>query len=149
MNTVWKRRMLWICHGVILAGVLLFPVYRYAVDSLPPLLTGCVIHDRLFLYCPVCGGTRAVEALLRLDLLDALRLNTFVTLAILTAVVLDVMAWIRYAQKKMPLFCIRPWFWVVMAGGLVVYTVVRNLLMVVWGIDPTGDLGFFWRMIRS
>ncbi len=149
MNELWKRRLFWICHGGILLCILLFPLYRYLTDLLPPLLTGCVLHNRLFLYCPVCGGTRAVEALLRLDLLGALRMNAFVTLGILTAVAIDAWAWIRFFQKKSPYFCINPWFWVVMAVSLVGYTVLRNLLMVVWGVDPTGDLGCFWQMMQT
>lgn len=149
MNELWKRRLFWICHGGILLCILLFPLYRYLTDLLPPLLTGCVLHNRLFLYCPVCGGTRAVEALLRLDLLGALRMNAFVTLGILTAVAIDAWAWVRFFQKKRPWFCISPWFWVVMAVSLVGYTVLRNLLMVVWGVDPTGDLGRFWQMMQT
>ncbi len=149
MNELWKRRLFWICHGGILLCILLFPLYRYLTDLLPPLLTGCVLHNRLFLYCPVCGGTRAVEALLRLDLLGALRMNAFVTLGILTAVAIDTWAWVRFFQKKRPWFCISPWFWVVMAVSLVGYTVLRNLLMVVWGVDPTGDLGRFWQMMQT
>ncbi len=149
MKKTWERRIFLICHGVILLGVALFPLYRYLTDRLPPLLTGCVIYDRLFLYCPVCGGTRAVEALLRFDLISALCLNAFVTVCIFTALVLDCMAWGRFVQKKSPLFRISPWFWIVMAGTLILYTVLRNLLMVVWGMDPTGDLGAFWRAIRG
>ena len=149
MNELWKRRLFWICHGGILLCILLFPLYRYLTDLLPPLLTGCVLHNRLFLYCPVCGGTRAVEALLRLDLLGALRMNAFVTLGILTAVAIDAWAWVRFFQKKRPWFCISPWFWVVMAVSFVGYTVLRNLLMVVWGVDPTGDLGRFWQMMQT
>lgn len=149
MKKTWERRIFLICHGVLLLGVILFPLYRYLTDLLPRFLTGCVIHDRLFLYCPVCGGTRAVEALLRLDLFSAFRLNAFVTVCALTALVLDGMAWARFVQKKSPLFRISPWFWVVMAVALVLYTVLRNLLMIVWGIDPTGDLGAFWRAIRG
>ena len=149
MNPIWKRRWFWIGHVGVLLCVLLFPLYRYLTDLLPPLLTGCIVHNRLFLYCPVCGGTRAVEALLRLDLLGAFRLNAFVTVCILAVLVIDALAWIRFFQKRSPYFRINPWFWVIMAVSLVGYTVLRNLFMVVWGIDPTGDLGIFWQMIRK
>ena len=32
---------------------------------------------------------------------------------------------------------------------LVAYFILRNLLMIFFGIDPTGDLGFFWDAMRT
>ena len=45
----------------------------------PPLRVGfypaCPVHEYLHLECPGCGATRALAALLRGHLIDALRLN--------------------------------------------------------------------------
>jgi hypothetical protein len=141
-------------HPLFLAAHLLLPLafplmalYRYLIALLPPHLTGCPLHDYLFLYCPVCGGTRAAEAILRLDFLGALRANAFVALAVPTVLVLDIVAWVRYARGKTPLLRVPTWAWIAFAASLVGYGILRNYLMLAHGIDPTGDLGAFWRAV--
>ena len=67
-------------HVLIFAAVIAFPFLQNLAKCLPKLFSGCILHDLLLLYCPFCGGTRATEALLRLDILNALRANAFVVL---------------------------------------------------------------------
>lgn len=136
------------CHLIAVLGLLLIPLYRLLIGFLPSHLSGCMLHDYLFLYCPVCGGTRAVEALLHLDLIAALRWNAYVTLLILFALILDLIAWVRYARRETPLLRIPTWGWIAFASSLVVYFILRNYLMIVHGIDSTGDLGAFWAAVR-
>ena len=137
------RRYLWIHIGLFCA-LLLFPLYQWLSRQIPQFLTRCFLHDRLFLYCPLCGGTRAIEALLHLDLLAALRYNSFVTFALLLAVCIDVWALVRLLRGKTELFVLPGWFWVVMTVLMIAYTVLRNYLMIAHGYDPTGDLVFIW-----
>lgn len=134
-------------HVAVILGVCLIPVYRLLIDLLPSHLSGCALHDYLFLYCPACGGTRAVEALLRLDLLAALRWNPYVTVSALVVLVLDGIAWVRYARGRTPLLRVPTWCWIALAASLVAYFVLRNYLMIAHGIDPTGDLGAFWAAV--
>ena len=51
----------------------------YAADSLLP---GCPFHALTGLFCPGCGATRAVHALIHGDPLLAMRMNLLATLAI-------------------------------------------------------------------
>ena len=134
---------IWI-HVGLFAVLLLFPLYQRLADLLPSFLTRCFLHDRLFLYCPLCGGTRAIAALLRLDFVSAFAFNPFVTLSLLVALGLDVCALIRLLQGKSDLFPIPGWFWVIMTILMIVYAVLRNYLMIAYGYDPTGDLVFIW-----
>ncbi len=143
------RRIFLAVHAALAICVLLFPIYRNWMDSLPPQLAGCLLHDRFFLYCSMCGGTRAMAALLSFRIIDALGYNAYVVLAVAVALFLDVVAWIRFVRRQSPLFRIHPAFWVVMAVLLVIYTVLRNYLMIVHSIDPTGDLVRFWNAARS
>lgn len=136
-------------HAVLLLAVLCFPLYRYLTDLLPPILTGCVLHDRFFLYCPVCGGTRAVEALLHFDLLGALTYNLFVTVTLLGVLGLDIAAWVRLFQKKNLFFRLPGWIWIAFAVFLALYFIGRNALMIAFGFDPTGDLWPFWKYFRK
>ncbi len=149
MKTRTARRLFLAVHGLLALGILLFPLYRWIMEQVPIGLSGCFLHDRFLLYCSVCGGTRAIEALLSLRLLDALGYNAYVTVAILAALVLDGIAWIRFFKHERPLFRIHPAFWIVMAALLVVYTILRNVLMIFCGIDPMHDLVRFWNAWRG
>lgn len=144
------RRRAFVCgHAALVLCVLLFFLYRFVVELLPEGMTGCVMHDYLFLYCPLCGGTRAVAALLRLDLVGALAHNAFVVLLLFLFLVLDVLAWIRFAKREYPLFRIPAWAWVALAVSLLAFGILRNCLMIAFGFDPMGDLGPLWRVISK
>ena len=141
-----RRVFLW-CHAAALCLIPLFFLYRFALTLLPAGMSGCLLHDYLFLYCPLCGGTRAVEALLHLDFLLALRYNAFVVCVILALLVADVIAWVRFFRRRAPLFRVRGWVWIAGAIALVLFGILRNYLMIAHGIDPTGDLGRLWQAL--
>jgi len=142
-----RRRVFVWCHAALLLCVPLFFFYRFVVELLPEGMTGCILHDYLFLYCPLCGGTRAVAALLRLDLLGALSHNALVVLLILWFLVLDALAWVRFLRKEYPLFRIPTWGWITLSVSLVAFGILRNYLMIAHGVDPMGDLGPLWRVL--
>lgn len=131
-------------HIALLAALACFPLYRRLADLLPRVWIKCFLHDRLFLYCPFCGGTRAVEALLRFDFATALKANPFAVLLLAVALVLDVIALIRLLGKKERLLPLPKWTWIVLLAAALLYAVLRNWLMIAHGIDPIGDLGAFW-----
>lgn len=144
---VAKKRSRWIyiaVHAVIVTAILLFPVYQSLANRLTRYVPGCFVHDFCFLYCPLCGGTRAVSALLRMDFVEALRYNAFVVVAVLAVIVMDVVALTRLIRKKERILPLPSWSWIPFVTLLVVYTVLRNYLMIAHGYDPTGDLGFIW-----
>ena len=144
--TAQNRRWTWylVIHAFLLVGVLLFPLYRTLADELTRYVPGCFVHDLCFLYCPLCGGTRAVAALLRLEFTEALRCNAFVVMAVLSVVVMDVVALVRLIRKKERLLPLPSWSWIPYVALLLLYAVLRNYLMIAHGYDPTGDLGFIW-----
>ncbi len=141
-----RKLFLWLHAGFILV-VLLSLLYLFLIEHLPKRIMGCLMHDLVFLYCPVCGGTRAVRAMLSLDLLTALCCNAAVTISVLLLAVLDIVAWRRFFKGKNPFFRIPAWGWILFASFIGVFFVGRNVLMIVWGIDPMGDLGVFWKIL--
>ncbi len=131
-------------HIGLLAALCAFPLYRALTSVLPTVFTRCVLHDRLFLYCPLCGGTRALEALLQGDLSLAFAYNPYVIALGLAAVALDAVALVRLLRKKEPLLPYLRYAWVVFLVSAVLFAVLRNYMMISGGYDPIGDLGSFW-----
>ena len=134
-------------HVALLAGVLLFPLYVKITSRLGSFFGDCLMH-RFFIYCPLCGGTRAVAALLRFDFFAAWNYNAYVVILAAIALGVDIWLWVRYFQKKEPLILCPKWVWVAFCASLVFYLILRNVLMIFFGIDPLGDLGYFWNAIR-
>ena len=106
----------------------------------------CQFSQLFHLYCPGCGGTRAISSLLRFDVIGSLLANPVPVYAI----VLFFRVWIALLHnvitgrdgKKWRI--IREWeivgIIVVIAGNFI----VRNLLLVLFGIDYLGDMAAFW-----
>lgn len=136
-------------HAGLLVLILLFPLYRLIASWMPSVLTGCLIHDRFFLYCPLCGGTRAVSAILRLDLAAAFANNAFVVLLFFFALALDAWALIRLLRGRTNLLPLPNWVWIVLLAVMLLYAVLRNYLMIEHGIDPVGDLGPIWKALKK
>ncbi len=125
-------------------SIALFPVYRWILSLVNEDKLGCFLHDRLFIYCPLCGGTRAVESLLRLDFVGAFRANAVVVILILLLIALEIVALVRLLRGHERLLPLPRWSWIVLLVLLLGFAVLRNWLMIARGIDPTGDLGQVW-----
>jgi hypothetical protein len=88
----------------------------------------CPVHEFLHLQCPGCGGTRAVAALLRGHLAEAMQFNALVTLLLPLAAAYGILCYGRLLQRKAirwphP----RPAGLYVAFSLAAVFTVVRNL----------------------
>ena len=135
-------------HVGILAFLLLFPLYVRLAKSISPIFSGCLLHDYLFLYCPMCGGTRAVEALLHLEFAKAIAYNPMVIFGGAAAFILDGVALIRILKKKKQILVIPGWTWIACTVIFLLFGVVRNYLMIRHGYDPLGDLGAIWQILN-
>lgn len=148
MKKTMRHPMFLALHGVAILGVFLLPLYMKIASWLGDVLGGCLMH-RFFIYCPLCGGTRTVAALSRFDFVSAWKYNAFVVLLCIAVLALDIWAWVRYFQKKEPLIILPKWSIIVFVVVFFAFFILRNILMIFFGIDPTGDLGYFWDAMRA
>lgn len=133
-----RARILWrfLLPNAILFG---FSLLLLLLGDVPPFryLALCPLH-LLGIYCPTCGMTRAARALLRLDVSRALALHPLLPL-FLAAVLYYEIAWLASTANARPMpRHSRLVFWILLAVFLV-YFVLRNVLLLGFGIDPIGD----------
>ena len=105
----------------------------------------CVCYRFFHLYCPLCGGTRAIFALLELDVIGALRYNSFIFYLAFAAIAYDVKVGVGAFHGRADAFAMPKWLIWLTAVLFVLFFVGRNLMMIAWGIDPIGDLVGYWR----
>ena len=148
MKTKLRHPLFLALHGAAILAAFFLPLSIKVANWLGSVFGGCLMH-RFFIYCPLCGGTRAIVALTRFQFLEAWNYNALVVLLSVVVLGLDVWAWIRYLQKKEPLIIFPSWAWITACVLLVTYFILRNVLMIFFGIDPTGDLVYFWDAIRA
>ena len=139
-----RARMLLMVHLLLLLAVGAFFLYAWLVKAyLPARFYHCAMHDILHFYCPLCGGTRAAAAILSFDLKSALQLAPTVFLLFLFLFIIDVRAW-AIVWKKENEREIFPYTLLKTGAALLLFsTAFRNALML-WGLDPAGDLLYFW-----
>ena len=120
----------WITVAVLAA---VFLIWRYVLHA--PAVSGCWVYRTWHLYCPGCGGTRALIALAKGQLLQALWFHPIVPVtAIWASIYLASQTlwrlrgrsgWALHYDSRWPIWLLRL---------LVANWIVRNLLMLGFGI---------------
>lgn len=124
-------------NGLLLLVLLLFPFYQKLMDAIPESKCAAVVF--LNTYCPACGGTRAFNALIHLDIISSFKYNPVVPLGAAGLIYYEI-AMIVHLIKGKPrdiLFKTRVIF--AFLGFWFVYSLVRCILLY-FGIDLLGDI---------
>jgi hypothetical protein len=88
----------------------------------------CPIYTLFRIQCPGCGATRALAAILRGELSQALRLNALFTLALPIIIVWMALSWHRVLDRKPAPWAQPPRQALYAAFAItVVFTIARNL----------------------
>lgn len=122
----------WVLFGL---GVLYLLLVR-AVGSLPtPFAMPCLFHFLTGLYCPGCGGTRAVRLLLRGDLLGSLYYHPLALYGAVLYLWFMVSNTIEYASKGKFRIGMGYRKGYVIGGAVILALnfVVKNAALLLWG----------------
>ena len=137
-------------HVITLVLIIAAFVFRSVIDLLPPRADGsrisaCILHDILHIYCPLCGGTRALISLCRGQLLSSLLQNPVSAYLAVGFVVFDVIALVRMLRRSpLPLVRIPKWYVIGAIALAVLVFIIRNALMIFYGIDNLDGLALYW-----
>lgn len=131
----------WILINIIM-GIIFCVMFVYMVLQRVELLprSSCLFHDIFRMYCPGCGGTRALFTLLQGKILQSLYCNPAVLLGAILILYYEITIAItlkkhngkRYYTKKL-------WPPVLYVVIVLVFCVVRNYLLIAHGIDMLND----------
>lgn len=132
--------------------VLLLVVFSKWITPLHTILFGttCSFISKLHIYCPGCGGTRAISALLHLNFRDSFLFNPIVPIAAFVMLYVDARTVIREIRgrtnpsvlPKLPYF--DRYLAILLIATVVLNFLIRNALLIFWGIDPIGDIDTHW-----
>jgi hypothetical protein len=132
-----SRIIYYVCLGLLAALGILCVVcnisgFRFA-GKLPG---GCMLHNVTGYYCPGCGGTRAVDALLRGNLLLSLRYHPVVVytlggmLVYVASHTLNILS-----REKIPAMRFREEFFYVMIGVIALQWIIKNVIYFFTGVQ--------------
>lgn len=113
---------------VLFAGIMLaVSVFHVDLHSLSP---GCAFYRLTGYYCPGCGGTRAVAALLHFHILQSIRCHPLV---VYTAGVLGVFWGSRTlrlaAGRPLPVMRLKPIYLYLALALVLIQWIVKNVLL--------------------
>lgn len=110
----------------------------------------CAVHDLLHVYCPGCGGTRAIFALLQGQILTSLYYNPAIVLGVLLALYYEIGVFMTLVKKNgKPYFCTNLTFVVIYLLIVGIFAIVRNYLLIAQGIDMLEDFIPFGADVHS
>lgn len=124
-----KNKKLTIIIFIIL--VLLFGVFFYFnKPGQSKFLPVCPLNYLTGIYCPVCGTTRMIYALLHLDIITAIRCNVFmfaVSLVLMYSIFVRILK--KFSKNRLILYDVikHPCFTRVIIITSIVFTVLRNI----------------------
>jgi hypothetical protein len=114
----------------VLIPLLLFTLFalRETILELLLHLPGCPIYNMYHVYCPGCGNTRCVSALLNGNILSALRFNILPILLLLFCF-LGYLEFTAYSfGRHLQILPRKGQFYIVVALLLALYSIIRNFI---------------------
>ena len=114
-----QRLHAWVVGGAAVAGLAVLRLFeKQVVAVLPP----CPLHALTGLYCPGCGSTRAMRALLHGDFLAAWHFNPLFTLVLPLLAAILITA--RFSSKPLGRSPLVSWS---LLAAVVLFGVARNI----------------------
>ena len=129
---------LYIVGWCILAALLLLGVFLHITGmNLSTLLGPCALHALTGLYCPGCGGTRALRAHFAGQFVQAFVYHPFVPFIAVCGtwfMISQTVERISRGKVKIAMHFREVYMWIAL-GIIIINFLVKNLALVIWHVD--------------
>ena len=126
--------------GLIAVSVIYAALTQGAISEGRELIT-CAFKSKFHLYCPGCGGSRSLVALLSLDIVSSFILFPALPITVLILADLYIRAAISFIKNDgRYLSGFRVNLLILIPAVIILTFFVRNALLILFGIDPIGDI---------
>ncbi len=115
-----RKHYIFILAALIIGAVIL----KFTIELWQPLVPQCVIYKNTGLYCPGCGGTRAIISLLNGHIIKALIYNPG---AVVLVIVILLALIGKITDKK--ILPEKLSFWAVVLAVIFIYYILRNFTL--------------------
>ncbi len=136
-NIRLSRRCYYVCLGIIAVAIIVGCVLKFLEIPITKLdKTPCVWITYLGVYCPGCGGTRAVEALMHGDFLQSLLYHPVVLYTVgLIGVYVSSHTLNIISKGRVKALLLHGWYLYLMLVIIIVQWLIKNVLMLVFLIE--------------
>lgn len=102
---------------------------------------GCYVKENFHIYCPGCGGSRGLRAFLQLDFLSSFILFPAIDIAAVLVIGYDIRLLISLIKKDTSYTDNYRFFpFILIPIVILLNFVIRNILLICFGIDYIGDI---------
>lgn len=129
-----KKKKRTIIVIILFISTILFLFIYKKINSIYHIGIPCIFHKITGLYCPGCGITRAIFALLNLDFKQAIRNNILVVIVIPFIIIYIInyaYIWINNLKKD-PSKIFPKWLWYTLLIITLLFGILRNIKYFYW-----------------
>lgn len=128
--------------SLFLAAIVFVLAARIEKGEFATLVTECPSRAFLGIYCPSCGASRALSALIRGKIVNSLIYNPALLPSLIAFIVYDVKAFVDIIKNKDRIVYIHKPVWISLSAILLINWIVRNSLLIIWNIDYISGIPF-------
>lgn len=143
-KTLFIISSIFIFLGIIFT--IIFNLFNLKINLSP---IPCILNSKFHIYCPGCGGTRALNSLLKLSLLDSLLYHPIILYSICIFIYYYIKIAILLLRKKE--YKKSKFKYIALYIGLaiiIINFILKNILAIYFNIDYLGDILSFWQSIK-
>lgn len=133
-----SRKCYYVCLALIGIWALIYVVMRIFDISLSDFnLPVCVSYTLWGIYCPGCGGTRAVINLMHFDIVKSFLFHPVVPYTAIVVGLFMISHTLNiFTKGKVKAMKFRPMYLYIMLAIIVIQFIVKNAIVLITGTDP-------------
>jgi hypothetical protein len=127
-----RKRSLYLFLIINISVITVSLIYNFLFEK--NIVGSCSFHDLLGFYCPGCGGSRSLNALLSFNFIKSFVFYPAIQITSLIILYVDVLLFMSFIKNRNFLTLIRKWMFISVCAVIILNFIIRNILLLS-GID--------------